>query len=1066
MLLRRDRFLWKKRSFASSLSMHAAFRSHLYPYCLAILLFIILLWPGLLAAQQHPPLSYDVQHFTDENGLPQNSIKAIMADDEGFVWLSTESGLVRYDGQHFVTYDQSVLPLRSNRMGAFYLLPDTSSMGKKHFFTTSDHYNYLLIKDGRIVLDSMGFAKIKAGLPFSRVLQEQKAFISQSLPILYKITFDYFSHSIIPDQRGGYFVAGAQNISYYKGQEKLYDIPFQVSDLGSFFRIGTSLYWMDDNGGCKEMAGPQVCDIQLSGDILAHPAYRPGVRNFELYWSNTADQAFIYLQNSLYLLKKNAAGNLESRCILTGFDCKANNITTVYYNEKDRALYLGSINKGLFTFSPRQFTVLNVPGKDFDKDNIYYAQTAWEKDKVLTAQGHVLGLKTSYSLPGMKRSAGWDRYSMLVDRHGYIWTRSGDTINKFDRKGSRSVAKWLVPGSAPHLYEGRDGLLWVAVNKKGLYRLNPQDDTATLRPYLLFTLPDTYCMQEEGTSWLWVGTARGLYRVHLPGARMDTIKGLEQANIRSVYIPRPGEVWITTYGSGFFLYANQRLTRFPLDKGSYLAMAHCFVEDSLGFCWIPTNKGLFQASKKDLLNYAAGGQQQVFYLYHAREEGFNTNEFNGGCQPCAVQLPNGYISLPSLNGVVWFSPASLSTVLPDKKVFVDKLDVDQTLYSPKDTITLSREFNLMKLYCSTPYTGNGYNIQMQYAWVRGKEKPLWIPIGKDMIISQSSLAHGVWSLIIRKANGFGPDNYSYRYLTVIVPPAFYETWWFYGLLLILLIAFMWVYGRLRLQYIRKKNKQLEELVNNRTEELSKVLSSLSVSEQNIRRQLHIREILFTAISHDIGSPLKFMSMIAEELRDNLETANVPERIKKHADDIFKSGYYLYHLTRNLLQYLRISEQQADLQYRQFDLHFLVEDKTVIFQPIARERSVSVINQVPAPFYLYSDPHLLEVVIHNLLDNAVKATRKGSIIIRMALVNGQPHLVIEDSGHGIREEVAAYYNSERPAHEENLKPEGVYIGFGLHIVKELARLLQVKLHIETSDHGTAVHLIFPEASVNT
>jgi signal transduction histidine kinase len=570
-------------------------------------------------------------------------------------------------------------------------------------------------------------------------------------------------------------------------------------------------------------------------------------------------------------------------------------------------------------------------------------------------------------------------------------------------------------------------------------------------------------MQQEGADTLWVGTGKGLYRVNLRNGTIDTIKGLEKAHIRSLSIPHTNEVWITTFGSGFFLYSNHCLTRFPLDKAGYLAMAHCFVEDSKGFCWIPTNKGLFRASKNDLLNYAQAKQQQVFYLYYTSEEGFNTNEFNGGCQPCALQLPNGYISLPSLNGLVWFDPAKVNSVLPDKKIFIDRIEVDQVTVPLKDTLTLSRRFKLLKLYCSTPYAGNEYNINVQYAWLKDGEKPVWLSLDNDKIISQSSLVNGTYTLFIRKANGFGKDNYSYRTLVVIVPPAFYETWWFYGALLVVIVFLMLMYARFRLNYIRRKNRQLEALVDERTEELSRTLSALSVSEQNIRRQMHVREILFTAISHDIGSPLKYMSMMAEELRDNLETEKVPEKMKKYADDIFQSGYYLYHLTRNLLQYLRISEENSAFKYKQFDLHKLVDNKTIIFQPIAAQQSVAVINRVPESFYLYNDPLLLEVVIHNLLDNAVKATREGSVTIRVDMIDGQTHLVIEDTGHGMREEVVNYYNNDTTAREDNIKPDGFYAGFGLNIVKELTRLMGVKLHIQASAVGTAVHLIFRELS---
>uniref|UniRef100_A0A183CSH1 HTH luxR-type domain-containing protein n=1 Tax=Globodera pallida TaxID=36090 RepID=A0A183CSH1_GLOPA len=72
---------------------------------------------GVTNGQQQLPAGYWVQHFTDENGLPQNSVKAILRDGNGFIWLTTEAGVVRFDGHSFLTFDRSDLPISSNRIG-------------------------------------------------------------------------------------------------------------------------------------------------------------------------------------------------------------------------------------------------------------------------------------------------------------------------------------------------------------------------------------------------------------------------------------------------------------------------------------------------------------------------------------------------------------------------------------------------------------------------------------------------------------------------------------------------------------------------------------------------------------------------------------------------------------------------------------------------------------------------------------------------------------------------------------------------------------------------------------
>jgi signal transduction histidine kinase len=1013
------------------------------------------LWAQPRPAQPDFSVQYSQQHFTDENGLPQNSVKAIVKDKDGFIWLSTEAGLVRYDGQRFLTFNSTVVPLRSNRMGSFYPVNSDDN----GFFALSDFYDYLEVKGGNVFVKRSGFDNFLAAMPFSSGYYDYRSVINQSMPNLYKamVTTDT---CITPDASGGFFVCTPKTVSYYKGLAKQYEVDFAATDIWSFFRLGDSLLWMDSKGIIKNIQRNSIHTLLLAGDIIMDPAYHPGTKNFEIYWNNATGKAFIYLQKRLYFLEAGASGKIGTKLVLSGFDFEANSIISAYYDEISQMVFLGSSNKGLFTFFPQQFTVVNMG--EADKNNVYYCLWPWGHDQVITTQGNVLGLTKTSVIPEMKKQAKHDKYSMLIDRNGYIWTKYGNYVNKFDKEGKNLVERWDLKGELTQIYEGNEGQIWIGSTKNGLFMIDPSERHPV--PHIFSTQPgltNITCMRQAGPDTLWIGTASGLYRLHLKNGNVDSVKGLEQFYIRSLYIPTPGEIWITTYGAGFFLYSNQALTKFPEDKERYLAMSHCIVEDTFGFFWITTNKGLFQAAKNDLLNYAKGKQQQLFYLYHTREEGFNTNEFNGGCQPCAAKLPNGYVTFPSLDGIVWFAPGQFKTVLPEKKIFIDRIEVDQLPVEQSDTIRLSRDFKLLRLYCSTPYTGNPYNISMQYALVKGNEKEVWFPLAEDKIISQSSLKHGVYTLIVRKANGFGEDNYSYRKIMVIVPPAFYETSWFYAIAGALLIFLGLIYTRIRLHYIHRRNIQLESLINERTEELRKTLLALSASEQSARRQMHIRELLIIAISHDIRSPLRYMSVVAEQLKEALDEQNIPDDIKKQAGVLYQSGYYLYHLTRNLLQYIKLSEGNSSLKNEKFDLHTLIEDKIAIFRTIADDRSVSIINKIPENFYLYNDPILFEVVVHNLLDNAVKVTRSGNVTFHITKQDDKWHLIIEDTGPGMPQEVADYYNDVITADKSS---DDFYPGFGLRIVKELIKEIKMEMQIATSDKGTAVHLIFGEELV--
>src|SRR6185437_11776316 len=83
------------------------------------LIVIILLLSVRPALTQPVPVNgYVVQHFTDDNGLPQNSINDLLFDGNGFLWLASQVGLVRYDGSSFQLYYPGDKPaMESNILG-------------------------------------------------------------------------------------------------------------------------------------------------------------------------------------------------------------------------------------------------------------------------------------------------------------------------------------------------------------------------------------------------------------------------------------------------------------------------------------------------------------------------------------------------------------------------------------------------------------------------------------------------------------------------------------------------------------------------------------------------------------------------------------------------------------------------------------------------------------------------------------------------------------------------------------------------------------------------------------
>lgn len=383
--------------------------------------------------------------------------------------------------------------------------------------------------------------------------------------------------------------------------------------------------------------------------------------------------------------------------------------------------------------------------------------------------------------------------------------------------------------------------------------------------------------------------------------------------------------------------------------------------------------------------------------------------------------------------------------------------------SNQDTLVLSRDFDLFKLYVSTPYFGNPYNLRLEFALNRHAEKIVWNKIGSDGSVSLASLPSGTYQLQIRKLNGFGMNNYKYKNVVLVIPLAYYENWWFKICMMVLGGLCIWAYTRFRFRYIKHKNKMLEGRIDERTTALKATLSELQASEEVLRKQTHLQERLITAITHDIKTPLRYMMLAAKRLTDKSLAKEDPDDAHKNAEMLYEAGYRMYHLTDNLLQYIKLSSQDKRVVMEEVNLGAIIRDKVETFRHIAAVQHTAVLNEVPPDIKMHSSFHLLGVIIHNLLDNAVKVTYEG--YIKIYTIPGNPlQIVIEDTGIGMRADIVDWCNA---ALTENDQPKIVpgHSGLGLIIIKELLPFVNGKLMVSSShESGTRITLLFLEWQV--
>lgn len=482
---------------------------------------------------------------------------------------------------------------------------------------------------------------------------------------------------------------------------------------------------------------------------------------------------------------------------------------------------------------------------------------------------------------------------------------------------------------------------------------------------------------------------------------------------------------------------------------------HCIFEDKNGYFWISTNKGLFRIAKKDLLLSTIVRNFKPYYYYYAKEQGFKTNEFNGGCQPCAVRLDNGLVSFPSLIGIVMFTPENVKMEIPDKDIFIDEVKVgDSASTFSGDSIYLPFDPKAIQIRVSTPYFGDAYNLHMSYALKKNaSDQIVWQTLDNSGIIQISSLISGNYELIIKKQIETGVKNYTQRTISVFVKKAWFETLWFKFAMAVVGLALIYIYLRFRTKYLERKTLQLEQIVLTRTQNLQAALQMVKKSNFELNGQIKKQSVIVASITHDVRTPLNFIIKISDNIRNAINAEHY-DKIEPMIKSAQETSTQMKQLLDNLVGYIKINSFQSVGQKENINLHSLVEEQFTLYNQAYKKYPNTFINDISKEITIHAGRQKLEIIIRNLIDNANKYTYKGIIHVYTEESTGCLYLFISDSGSGMPEALASWLNHRPDQPTEEVPAE--MKGLGLLIVKEICGIAGIAVQVHC-DNGTHIRL---------
>jgi len=983
--------------------------------------------------QPETVIGYSVQHFTDDNGLPQNSISDLLFDKDGYLWLASQVGLVRFNGSSFQLYYPDDKPVMESNIVAL----GKNARGSL-FFQTQDHHLYCYAGNNDRSLSPINTPATqrpwllnthKQVFDFSRFLS---TFPSLEEGRRRKTIFQ----RLFADP-GNFFVADTSHV-YLRDRDSLYyydgglhllspsegrDAQCFVFDQRLYVLHRDSLSAVYRSG--NRIAGPG----RIEGDLLKEATSGAGRgRACRLFSCGSINHLLV--DNRLYRLAPEGDHNLQSH-YLVNLDFIPN-ISSIEYNAGLDLLLIGTHTEGFYFLRRDRFGIDSWPALTQQQLALHrFGPMLLYKDRSILTDKFIFTPAGALS-PVKGRGPIWQR-CLFLDTHDQVWAARNSTPRKLTASMD-PLAEWPpLDANIVDYAETNDHLY--CLTDRSLWRLDPGGFRKLYAPDLRDEGQKNESMVFAGPHRLWIATTTGLIEYDPEKGAAHSIPDLAGAHVRTIHICRDSSILIGTYGEGYYYYFHQRFYRMPLDKNGFLITAHCFLEDAKGIVWIPCNKGLFKLPKADMDAWCTGGGRDgLYYYYYGRQDGLRTNEFNGGFNSSGVITTGGFVALLSMKGTVCFYTDSLATDFPQGSIVVAHLEVDGKTAPAADTVRLPAGYNSLMLEVSCPYLGNRNNLYLQYNLSGLHDE--WKEVPADGVLNLSRLAPGNYTLRVRKVNGFGKDNYQYRQWSLIVPPNFYRTPWFTTLMLLALLGLVILVVRQRLKLIEKKKK-------------------LQESEKALLRTNKQREKLISLVIHDLRSPLRFLTMLAGDLHENQESLSAAELklrtfwVKKGAQDVF-------NFSEDFLLWVSSQKDNFKVSKQLFFVWPLLEEIRDFYgEQVLQKGNKLSIDADPA-LQVRSDPHLMITILRNLTDNANKFTHQGEIRIE-ARRNGQHLLVsVADTGRGMSPEQAAAFRGE--GNLDNLK-SGSQLGH--QFIVDLTRRLDGTLSVDTGNgSGTMVSLRIP------
>ena len=845
-------------------------RRHVIPPVIA---YLLLAWcPSAFALNPALDISqYAHTSWKMRDGFPKSQISSIAQTPDGYLWLGTEFGLVRFDGVRNVLWhppsDQQlpsnfIFSLMVARDGTLWIGTEKGLASWKdgkltQYAELAGRYIFAVLEDHEGSVWASGLAVSSGRLCAIRNGNIQCFGDNGSLG---RGVFNLYE-----DSKGNLWAGVKDGLWRWKpGPPKFYPLAGEPDGIQCFGEDNDGTLLVGWNGGIHRFTDGKTVPYPIpgrTGQIRARRLLRD--RDGGL-WIGTLNQGLVHVhqgRTDVFGLSDGLSGESGNRL----FEDREGNIWVATGSGLDRfrdfAAASFSLNQGLS--SARIQSVLA------DKAGGIWLATGNNLNRWNSGQLSILNLSSD-------KPNGFKPNSLFQDGTGRVWVSTPFGFGYLDN--DRFISVSTVPGAVTAIAQDTAGHLWIANEHAGLFKVLGGNVVEQI-PWSRFGRNDhvSAIAADAMHGGIWLGFFLGgiaHYSDDQIRASYTVADGLTEGHVSDLQVDKDGALWIATEG-GLTGLKNGRVAAL---NGLPCNVIHWVREDDAGSFWLYTACGLVRIPRAELDQWAAAMDQGI-----NSKPSIHATVFDNSDGVRSLAAANHFYPqvAKSIDGKLWFSagdggisfvdpsrlsfnnvppPVHIEQFIADRTVYEATSDASESLRLPPLIRDLQIDFTALSLVAPE-------KIRFRYK-LEGRDSD-WQEVTDRRHVFYNDLPPGNYRFRVIASNNNGVWNETGTYVDFHIAPAYYQTAWFrISLVILFLVALAAIY-QIRLEQVAR---QVRGRMEDRLEE-----------RERIARDLH--DTLLQSVQ---GLILKFHA-VSKQIPADTPAYNALEKTLDHADEVLAEG---------------------------------------------------------------------------------------------------------------------------------------------------------------------------------